>query len=280
MDDILEFCDRAFFTPYVYPQSWPEDNILRQFFFSLMFLATLGGYLLYFSVASFSYYFIFDHRHRKHPKFLKDQEWKEIKVAAKGVPLMVFLSVLCFLLEVRGYSRLLNSSQESCLGWFSIPVSTVTFILFTDCLIYWIHRGLHHPLIYKEMHKTHHLWKVPTPFASHAFHPIDGFLQSLPYHLYVFLFPMPKYLYLGMYFLVNIWTVSIHDGDYRVPDILKSSINGAAHHMDHHLFYNFNYGQFFTLWDRIGGTFRSPSSFEGDSPLDQVLRKELASKLQ
>lgn len=28
----------------------------------------------------------------------------------------------------------------------------------------------------------------------------------------------------------------------------------------------------FTLWDRIGGSFRSPSAFENDSPLDQLLR--------
>lgn len=35
-------------------------------------------------------------------------------------------------------------------------------------------------------------------------------------------------------------------------------INGAAHHTDHHLYYSFNYGQFFTLWDRIGGSHRNP----------------------
>jgi Delta7-sterol 5-desaturase len=33
---------------------------------------------------------------------------------------------------------------------------------------------------------------VPTPWASHAFHPVDGFLQSTPYHVYAFLFPMNK----------------------------------------------------------------------------------------
>ena len=73
---------------------------------------------------------------------------------------------------------------------------------------------------------------------------------------------------------VNVWTVSIHDGDYRVPDLLKPVVNGSAHHMDHHVFYNYNYGQFFTLWDRIGGSFRSPSSFEGKGPLDMLLAKE------
>ena len=71
-------------------------------------------------------------------------------------------------------------------------LSCFTFIAFTDACIYWIHRFLHHRLVYKHLHKTHHTWKVPTPFASHAFHPMDGFLQSCPYHLYLFLFPLHK----------------------------------------------------------------------------------------
>lgn len=153
-------------------------------------------------------------------------------------------------------------------------MSAVFFILFTDCLIYWIHRGLHHRLVYSAIHKPHHAWKVTTPFASHAFHPIDGFLQSTPYHIYVFLFPMHKVLYLALYIAVNIWTVSIHDGDFRVPALLKPIVNGAAHHTDHHLLYTYNYGQYFTLWDRIGGSFRNPTAFEGNGPLDYIEKME------
>jgi len=82
---------------------------------------------------------------------------------------------------------------------------------------------------------------------------------------------MHKLVYLTMFVLVNFWTVSIHDGDFRVPRLLKRVVNGAAHHTDHHLFYNYNYGQFFTLWDRIGGSFKEPSAFQKDSPIDQLL---------
>ncbi|KAL3886874.1 hypothetical protein ACJMK2_026835 [Sinanodonta woodiana] len=158
--------------------------------------------------------------------------------------------------------------------------SIVTFILFTDMCIYWIHRCLHHKLVYKYIHKPHHKWKVPSPFASHAFHPLDGFLQSCPYHIYPFIFPLHKYTYLLLFIFVNIWTVSIHDGEYHVPQVLKPFINGSAHHTDHHLFYNYNYGQFFTLWDHIGGSFRYPSAFEGKGPMVDVLNKEKESYRQ
>ena len=82
--------------------------------------------------------------------------------------------------------------------------------------------------------------------------------------------------YLGLFVFVNIWTVSIHDGDYRVPKVLQPLINGSAHHTDHHLLYNYNYGQFFTLWDRLGGSFRIPNAFEGNGPMDTIkaLEKE------
>ncbi len=65
-------------------------------------------------------------------------------------------------------------------------------------------------------------------------------------------------------------------GDFRVPEILQPIINGGAHHMDHHVYYNYNYGQYFTLWDRIGGSFKYPSSYQGFGPIDQVLKMEKA----
>lgn len=41
---------------------------------------------------------------------------------------------------------------------------------------------------------------------------MDGFIQSLPYHMYAYMIPMHKYMYLGMFAFVNCWTVMIHDG--------------------------------------------------------------------
>jgi lathosterol oxidase len=28
----------------------------------------------------------------------------------------------------------------------------------------------------------------------------------------------------------------------------------------HHLYFNYNYGQYFTLWDRVGGSYRKPNA--------------------
>ncbi|KAL8566527.1 Lathosterol oxidase [Nucella lapillus] len=270
MDLVLKNTDYYFLTPYVYGPDWPEDEPIRQLL-SLLAITNVGGYVLYFILTSLSFYTIFDRRLLQHPQILPNQIQREIMCTVKSVPLMSLPTCVCFYMEVRGYSKLYDNVQDSMLGWPGLALSAFTFIAFTDASIYWIHRGLHHRAVYRHLHKTHHTWKVPTPFASHAFHPLDGFLQSLPYHLYIFLFPMHKVTYLALFVFVNVWTVSIHDGDYRVPQFLQSIVNGCAHHTDHHLFYSYNYGQFFTLWDHIGGSFRNPSAFEGKGPLEEVM---------
>ncbi|XP_064617943.1 lathosterol oxidase-like [Liolophura sinensis] len=274
MDVVLNLADYYVLTPYVYPDDWREDDRTRQLL-SLLVIANVGGFLIYLITAVLSYYLIYDHRFKKHVHFLENQVQREILCAVNSLPLMSIPTTAMFYLEVRGYSKLYDNVQDTEAGWYGVVGSVFAFILFTDFCVYWIHRFLHHKMVYKHLHKTHHKWKIPTPFASHAFHPIDGFLQSFPYHLYPFIFPLHKFTYLGLFIFVNIWSVSIHDGDYRVPDFLKPVINGSAHHTDHHTQYNYNYGMYFTFWDRIGGSFRIPSSFTGCGPLDDVKKKEM-----
>uniref|UniRef100_A0A8C5RBU0 Sterol-C5-desaturase n=1 Tax=Laticauda laticaudata TaxID=8630 RepID=A0A8C5RBU0_LATLA len=265
MDLVLDYADSSILTPYVYPATWPEDNTFRQMI-SLFVITNLGAFVLYFLFAILSYYLLFDHKLKKHPQFLENQVQREIKHTVSSLPLISIPTVAIFFAEVRGYSKLYNNIEDSPYGWFGMVFSMFSFLFFTDMCIYWIHRILHHKLLYKHFHKPHHMWKITTPFASHAFHPLDGFLQSVPYHIYPFLFPLHKVTYLGLYVFVNIWSISIHDGDYRVPNLLKPIINGSAHHTDHHLYFEYNYGQYFTLWDRIGGSYKNPSSFEGQGP--------------
>jgi lathosterol oxidase len=173
----------------------------------------------------------------------------------KSIPIMGILTMPIFLAEIYGYSQLHDQLPQTPVDWIRTFLQVIFYLVFTDCLIYWIHRYLHHPILYGPIHKLHHKWVVTTPFASHAFHPMDGFLQSTPYHIYVFLFPMNKLVYLALFALVNFWTISIHDGAGAYNGVI---INGADHHVIHHRQFNYNYGQYFTFWDRLCGTHRAP----------------------
>lgn len=124
---------------------------------------------------------------------------------------------------------------------------------------------------------------VPTPYASYAFHFLDGYAQSIPYHLFVYVIPTQKWIYIFMFFFVNCWTIMIHDGKRgqgavnEYPRINLCSIgnfvsrstiiNTTAHHAVHHLYFNYNYGQYFTFWDRLGSSHREPTEEQYNAEL-------------
>ncbi|KAI9881401.1 MAG: c-5 sterol desaturase [Pleopsidium flavum] len=239
---------------WAYMSAWPRDNIYRQTL-TLYLITWIFGFVIYFVCASLSYLFIFDHATFSHPKYLKNQVRLEIRQTLISLPVMAIFTVPFFVAEVRGYGKLYDSPSEEpffLYNYLQFPL----FIAFTDFCVYWIHRGLHHPSLYKTLHKPHHKWIMPTPFASHAFHPLDGYVQSVPYHIFPFFFPLQKFAYIALFTFINVWTVFIHDGEYVANSPI---INGAACHTMHHLYFNYNYGQFTTVWDRLGGSYRKPN---------------------
>ncbi|KAF8207079.1 fatty acid hydroxylase [Mycena galopus ATCC 62051] len=262
--------------PFILAASaWPREYIPRQLI-SLSVLVSLGAYLVYFIFAGLSYRFIFNHDMMRHPRFLKDQVQLEIACSVRALPVMSLMTVPLFEAEVLGYSRLYKGVDTY--GYFYFFASIPLFLLFTDYGIYWIHRWLHLPFLYRVLHKPHHQWIVPTPFAAHAFHPVDGFAQSIPYHLFVFLFPMHRLLYLGMFWFVTCWTILIHDSDMITGHPLEKFINGPAHHTLHHIYFTVNYGQYFTWADRVNNSYRQPEAKL--DPLLEVQREDAKRKKQ
>ena len=153
---------------------------------------------------------LFDKRLLRHPRFLANQIKLEINQGVSAIPVITLLTVPFFLAEIRGWSKLYDFTSESPFFGYTL-LQYPLFICFTDSGIYWIHRGLHNPLVYRWLHKPHHKWAVPTPFASYAFHPLDGWSQSLPYHIFPMIFPLQKSAYLGLFVFVTMWTVLIRE---------------------------------------------------------------------
>ncbi|KFW09140.1 Lathosterol oxidase, partial [Fulmarus glacialis] len=145
MDLVLDAADRHILTPYVYPAGWPEGEPCRQLL-SLFVITNLGALTLYLLFGTLSYHFIFDHELKKHPQFLENQVRREITYALRSLPWISVPTVALFFAEVRGYSKLYDNIEDSPYGVF---LSMLPFLSFTDMGIYWIHRALHHKLLYK-----------------------------------------------------------------------------------------------------------------------------------
>ena len=157
------------------------------------------------------------------------------------------------LLIVFGNSRVYYDVEPY--GWGYLFFSVLGALVVSETLIYWIHRALHTKWLYQEIHIHHHKFREPTPLSCIAFHPVDSFAQSFPYHLYALLIPINFWLYLAMIVFVTFWSVMIHD---RIRWVPGSVINHTGCHTAHHWYNKYNYGQYFTVWDRLCGTHREP----------------------
>jgi Delta7-sterol 5-desaturase len=182
--------------------------------------------------------------------------WREIRFSVWSLAVMSGLSVPLEVGVQLGYSRIYHDAAEYSKVYLFL--SPFLFVVLSDCAIYFIHRGLHHRLIYKYIHKPHHSFVTTSAFAAFAFHPVDGFLQGVPYQLFVYVIPFHAVAHVVSMSLVLLWTVNIHDrASLGIP-----FVNCAAHHTVHHTTFKSNYGQYLTLWDRVFGTFRDPNIWE------------------
>jgi lathosterol oxidase len=248
-----------------------ELGLLKQYLV-LSLVVAFWAYVLFFVFCSISYYIFFVRwkhifRPDSEPQVPVGQVRREIMLSMWSLPTIAFLTSPWFMLQLHGYSQLYI--YDPTVTWTQTGLTVLAFIVFTDSCIYWIHRWEHtFPWIYKNIHKPHHEWKVPSPYASYAFHPLDGYAQSVPYHLFVIFCPMNVFVYMLMFVLVQLWTIGIHDsvdfiGDKKGSWISKI-VNGSMHHTIHHSKFIYNYGQYFTFWDKLLGSHYEPClDYEG-----------------
>jgi lathosterol oxidase len=158
-------------------------------------------------------------------------------------------------------------------GWGWLIGSIVVVLVVTEPLVYWAHRLLHHPVLYKRFHLPHHLFRTPSPWTSMAFHPLDSFAQVAPHHLLAYLMPLHLGVYAFFVMFLQVWTTFIHE---RVTWVRWDFINFTAHHTLHHKLNKANYGQFFTVCDRIWGTYRAPDGIVYDGAERQLFHQRAA----
>lgn len=220
---------------------------------------SIGGLIAFFALASISYGFFFVwQRKRFHPEFEADPEsnrlamfWSVISVFGNAA-----LIAPIHWLVATGHGRVYWDVSEYGWGW--LIASVLLMLITTETLIYWIHRALHGNFLYHRLHHIHHKWRKSTPWVGLAFNPLDSFVQGLPHHLCAFLFPIHGLVYLMSVSFVTVWAVMIHD---RVSFVRWPFLNNTGHHTLHHWYSDYNFGQYFTFWDRLCGTWKSP--FEG-----------------
>ena len=75
-------------------------------------------------------------------------------------------------------------------GWTWFYASIGVTILIHDTYFYWTHRLMHHPRLFRWMHRTHHLSTNPSPWAAYSFSTGEAFVQAGIAPLVIFTLPL------------------------------------------------------------------------------------------
>lgn len=139
--------------------------------------------------------------------------------------------------------------------------SIVIMVLLHDTYFYWTHRLLHLPIVFNRIHKTHHRSHNPTPWAAFSFHPIEAFISAGIIPLIVFCIPCHPFSIFAFLTFMTFINVVGHLGYEIFPKIMARNRilkwqNSSTNHNLHHQLSKFNYGLYFTFWDRIMKTYR------------------------
>ena len=160
-------------------------------------------------------------------------------------------------------------------GWAYFAFTVVFLVVAQDTYFYWTHRAMHHPFVFRWMHRVHHMSHDPSPFSAYAFAPAEAFVHAafVPLvALWLPLHPAAVGVFLGFMIVRNVLG---HLGLELFPHGFTRSrwtrwSTTTTHHTLHHRRVGTNYGLYFTWWDRAMGT--TDRTYE--ETFDDVARRE------
>jgi Delta7-sterol 5-desaturase len=197
-----------------------------------------------------------------------DQFKKEVKWSMITALLFAFAGSITLVLWQKGFTKVYLDAHDYPLWW--LPVSLVIAMLLHETYYYWLHRWMHHPRIFRIVHKVHHDSNITSPWTAFSFHPLEGLLQALflpllllvlPMHLYVILIQLTIMTFSSV---INHLDIEVYPKNFH-KNIFGKWLIGATHHSLHHKQFKYNYGLYFTFWDKWKQT---------ESPLYEKLFEE------
>ncbi|MAD97432.1 MAG: sterol desaturase [Flavobacteriaceae bacterium] len=192
-------------------------------------------------------------------RFLHNKPWKKKQLKKEilwsmisGFIFALFI-MLTFILNIEGYTAVYTELDEYPIWYLFVSIILVLFL--QDTYYYWVHRWMHLPKIYKYFHLVHHKSIHTSVFTAFSFHPLETVLQALVIPILAILVPLHLYAIIAIITLMTISATINHAGVEVYPSgrfgaWFKKWVIGATHHDVHHKKFNYNYGLYFTFWDR------------------------------
>ncbi len=159
-----------------------------------------------------------------------------------------------YLMKVAGLTQIYTEFNAHSTAYFIFSI--VVFIAAHDLYFYITHRMMHHKLLYKHVHRIHHLSTNPTPWAAFAFHPLEALVEIGVLPIMIMIMPLHPMAIFAWIMYMTLMNVVGHSGFEMFPkgfttNKLTSWYNTSTHHNMHHKFVLCNYGLYFNIWDKL-----------------------------
>lgn len=149
--------------------------------------------------------------------------------------------------------------DPAALGWGYFAVSLTGVIILHDAWFYWTHRLIHDPRLFRGWHRLHHRSHNPSPFTAYSFDIGEAALNAAFVLLAAAVIPLSWFAI--MLFMTHMIARNVigHSG-YELFPARRSGrplfdfLTTVTHHDLHHAQAGWNYGLYFTWWDRLMGT--------------------------
>ena len=162
--------------------------------------------------------------------------------------------------------------------WWVIALEYAAYFIGFDTWFYWLHRWMHKEPIYSWVHKLHHKSTAPNLLTTISVNPLESlinggfvplFLSIVTVHDATMALILPTNIVMGLY---------VHSGYEFFPRWWNRSwatkwFITATFHDQHHKYFNYNFGGYTTIWDRLCGTMRA--KFEADFEKPKVQGRRL-----
>jgi len=145
-----------------------------------------------------------------------------------------------------------------------LPIAaTIIFsIVILDLKQYFFHRASHSLALIWRVHQIHHSEKELDLTSGYRFHPFEAVLSQFFTAILIMAFGMPVEALLLVSLLVHFWNFFTH-GNFRINSKLDQYLQWLivtpsmhrVHHSLNHQYYDKNFGNIFSVWDRLFGSY-------------------------
>ena len=177
---------------------------------------------------------------------------REIGYSLLTVFLFSLVGFVVYLGSQQGVFRIYSGALP---GTGRLLLEFTAFVLLHDAYFYWAHRVMHTRRLFRWVHRLHHKSRTPTPWAAYAFAPPEALLEAAIMPLVASLVAMHEFTAFLFVTHMIVRNVIGHAGVELFPawwlkvPVLRL-ITTTTHHDLHHSHAGYNFGLYFTWWDR------------------------------